>query len=137
MAALDADSRQSAILREYQSIQEAGTSMVYDMSDLPVGRQPAGRKGAFKDKHNADGSIERYKARIVAKGYSQIKGLHYDDTFTTGTWYDSLRLIITRATHLGIVTDQLESESASLNGDLVEAIWMVPPPGIDLDGNIL
>ena len=92
------------------------------MSDLPAGRQPVGSKWVFKVKHNEDGSVERYKARIVGKGYSHIECLHYDETFAPVTRYDSLRLIIALATSLGLDTDQLEIKSAFLNGDLVAEI---------------
>ena len=50
---------------------------------------------------------------------------------------DSLRLIIVLATHLGLDSDQLDIKSVFLYGDLVEEIWMVPPPGIGVDGKIL
>ena len=53
------------------------------------------------------------------------------------TRYDSLRLIIALATYLGLDTDQLDIKSAFLQGDLVEEMWMVPPPGIGLDEKIL
>ena len=53
------------------------------------------------------------------------------------TRYDSLRLIIALATHLGLDTDQLDIKSPCLNGDLVEEIWIIPPPGIGHDGKIL
>ena len=98
MASLDGDSWQAAILEEYQSIREAGTWTVQDMSDLPPEKQPVGSKWVFKVKHNPDASVERHKARIVAKGYSQIEGLDYDETFAPVTRYDSLRLIIALAT---------------------------------------
>ena len=77
------------------------------------------------------------KARIVAQGYCQIEGLDYDETFAPVTRYDSLRLIIALATHLGLDTDPLNIKSEFLHGDLVEEIWMVPPPGIGLNGKIL
>ena len=51
--------------------------------------------------------------------------------------YDHLRLIIALATHLGLDTNQLYIKSAFLHVDLVEEIWIVPPPGIALDGKIL
>ena len=100
------------------------------MSDLPAGRLPVGSKWVWKVLYNTDESIERYKARIVAKDYSQIEGLDYDDTFALVTRYDSLRPMVALATHLGLETDPLYIESAFWHGDLVEAIWMVPPPGI-------
>ena len=70
MGSLDADAWQSAILEEYQSIQQAGTWTVQDMSDSPAGRHPVGSEWVFKVKHNADGSVEQCKARIVGKFYS-------------------------------------------------------------------
>ena len=137
MASLDADSLQSGILEDYQSIQEDGTWTVHDMSDLLAGRQPVGTKWVFKIKHNADGSVERYKGRIIAQSYSQIEGVDYDETFAPVTRYDSLRLIIALATPLGLDTDQVNIKSAFLNGDRVAEIWMVPPPGIGLNRMIV
>ena len=122
MASLYTDSWQSAILGEYQGIQDAGTSTVHVMSDLPAGRQPVGSKWVFKVEDNADGSVVRYKARIVGKGYSQIEGIDYDETFAPVTRYDSLRLIIPLATHLDLDADPLDIKSAFFNVYLVEEI---------------
>ena len=137
MACLNADSWQSAILEESQSIQEAGTWTVHDMSDLRAGRQSVGSKWVFKVKHNADRFGAWYKARIVDKGYSQIEGIDYDETFAPVTRYDCLRLIIALATYLGLDSDQLDITSGFLDGDLIEVICMVPAPGIGLHGKIL
>ena len=84
------------------------------MSDLPAGRQPVCSKCGFKVKHNADGSIERYRAGFVAKEYFQIECFHYDETFTPVTHDDSLRLIIALAAHCGLDTDQLDLKLAFL-----------------------
>ena len=122
MASLHADTCQSAILAEFQGIQDAGTCTMHDMSDLPGGRQPFGSKWVIKVKHNMDGSVEQYKPWIVPKGYSQIEGLDYDKTFAPLTRYDSLCLIIALARQLGLDTDQLDIKSAFLYGDLVAEI---------------
>ena len=58
MVSLDADSWQAAILEDNESIQEAGTCTVYDITDFPPGRQPVGSKWVFKVKHNANGCVE-------------------------------------------------------------------------------
>jgi len=73
----------------------------------------------------------------VTKGYSQVEGLDYDETFAPMTRYDSLRLIIALALHLGLDISQADIKSACLNGDLNEEVWMMPPPGIGLDGKVL
>jgi len=91
----------------------------------------------FKVKRNSDGSVERFKARIVAKDYAQVEGLDYDEMFAPVTRYDSLRLIIALALHLGLDMSQADIKSAFLNGNLNEEVWMMPPPGIGLDGKVL
>jgi len=73
----------------------------------------------------------------VAKGYSQVEGLDYDETFAPVTRYDSLRLIIALALHLGLDMSQADIKSAFLNRDLNEEVWMMPLPGIGLDGKVL
>ena len=54
---------------------------VWELVELPADRKAVGSKWVFKVKTNANGSIERYKARLVAQGYSQQEGLNYDETF--------------------------------------------------------
>ena len=49
--------------------------------DLPPGKKTIGTKCVYKLKHKANGSINRYKAMLVAKGYAQEKGINYDETF--------------------------------------------------------
>jgi len=72
------------------------------MKNLPVGRKLVGSRCMFKVKRNSDGSVERFKARIVTKGYFQVEGLGYDETFAPVMRYDSLRLIIVLALYLGL-----------------------------------
>jgi len=136
MASLDMDAWQHAMMEEHQAIMDAGVWEVFEMKDLPVGRKLVGSRWVYKVKRNSDGSVERYKAWIVAKGYSQVEGLDSDKTFAPVTRYDSLRLIIALALHLGLNMSQADIKSAFLNSDLNEEVWMMPPPGISLDGKV-
>ena len=61
-----------------KSLQE---NQVWDLVELPRGRKIIGSKWVFKEKIGADGSIERHKARLVAQGDTQQRGLDYDETF--------------------------------------------------------
>ena len=54
---------------------------MWELVELPDGRKPVGNKWVFKLKTDEDGRIERYKARLVAQGYTQIFGMDYDETF--------------------------------------------------------
>ena len=73
-------------------------------------------------KLNADGSSEHYKARLVVKGYLQLAGIDYEESFTPVIRYNSLRLIIALAINLGLVLEQLDIKTAFLNGELKEEI---------------
>ena len=69
---------------EIQSLIENGT---FELIQLPPGRKAIGSRWVFRVKRNADGSIERYKGRLVAKGFSQRPGFNFNETFApTPKW---------------------------------------------------
>jgi len=53
----------------------------WDLVELSTGRKPIGNKWVFKKKTNAEGKVEKYKAHLVAKGYSQVLGIDFGDIF--------------------------------------------------------
>ena len=137
LAGLDADKWIAAVMEEHQSIQDAGVWEIHDPEALPKGRKAIGSRWVIKVKYNPDGSVERYKARLVVKGYSQQSGIDYDETFAPVSRYDSLRFVLSLAAMYNLDLQQLDIKTAFLNGILTEEIWMHPPPGIGLDGKIL
>ena len=68
----------NAMNDEYESIMKNDT---WELTKLPKNKVPIGCKWLYKTKFNADGSIDKYKAILVAKGYSQWEGIDYEDTF--------------------------------------------------------
>jgi hypothetical protein len=87
-----------AMVEEYQSIMK---NDVWEVVPRPEGKSVVTSKWLFKIKHAADGSIEKYKARFVACGFSQKEGIDYDETFTPVARYTSIRTIISLASVLG------------------------------------
>ncbi|CAM8954009.1 unnamed protein product [Rhodiola kirilowii] len=65
----------------HKEISALELNKTWTVTDLPPGKTIVDCKWIYKVKYHADGSIERYKARLVARGFTQIEGLDYQDTF--------------------------------------------------------
>ena len=69
----------------------------WDLVELPARRKPIGNKWVFKKKTNAEGKVEKYKAWLVAKGYSQFPGIDFGDIFSPIAKVTSIRLLLSIA----------------------------------------
>ena len=101
---------------------------------LPKGCKRVGNKWVFKNKHDSNGNIERYKARFVAKGFSQKNGVDYKETFLPVYKKDSLKIVMTMVTHDNIELQQMNMKTAFLNRDLDEEVYMDQPKGFMVEG---
>ena len=107
---------------------------VWDLVELPKDRTPVGSKWVFKLKTGTDGSIERYKARLVAQGFTQKFGTDYDETFSPVVRIESLRTLIALAVKNGLQLHQADVTTAFLNGQLEEEVYMKQPKGFVQEG---
>ncbi|XP_070010685.1 uncharacterized mitochondrial protein AtMg00820-like [Nicotiana sylvestris] len=78
-----------------QEIQALEDNMTWDIVDLPKGKTPIGCKWVYKVRYKANGEVERFKARLVTKGFSQKEGLDYKETFSPVAKLVSVRSVIT------------------------------------------
>ncbi|XP_043710284.1 uncharacterized mitochondrial protein AtMg00820-like [Telopea speciosissima] len=101
----------------------------WSLVPLPHGKKPIGSKWVFKIKRHSDGSIERYKARPIAKGYNQVEGVDYHDTFAPVEKLVTIRTLITLVVIQGWSLHQMDVHNAFLHGDLDEDVDMAPPLG--------
>ena len=74
------------MVEEYSSIMK---NDVWEVVPKPTDREVVGSHWIYKIKHGLDGSIEKYKARFMAKGFSQKEGINYEETFSLVAWYTS------------------------------------------------
>ena len=109
---------------EYQSIMK---NDVWDVVPRPEGKLVITSKWIYKIKHVADGSIEKYKAQFVARGFSQKEGIDYEETFSLVTRYTSIRTIMTLAANLGWKLHQMDVKTTFLNGVVEEEVYMEQP----------
>ena len=107
------------------------TNQVWDLVDLPLGQRFIGNKLILKIKHKVDGLIERYKARLVAKSYTQEEGIDYEDTFSPLVRIISVRLILAIVAHMDFELYQMDVRTAFLNEELNEKIYMDQPLGFE------
>lgn len=117
--------RYSAMKAEYDALLSNGT---WSLVPLPPQRQVIGCKWVFRVKENPNGSINKYKAWLVAKGFHQQPGFDYTNTFSPVVKPTTIRIILTIALSRGWPLQQLDVNNAFLNGDLGEEVYMERPP---------
>ena len=96
----------------------------------PPGVKPIGCKWVYSVKFRSDGSLDRYKARLVALGNRQEYGIDYEETFAPVAKMTIVRTILALATSQKWSLRQMDVKNTFLHGDLKEEIYMSPPPGM-------
>jgi hypothetical protein len=100
------------------------------MAKLPRNKKVIGCRWVFKRKRDADGKVVKYKARLVAQGFTQIWGENYTDTFAPVGRAVSLRTMLAIAASRDLELLQADVEGAYLNGKIEEEIYMKIPEGL-------
>ena len=89
-------------------------------------------KWVFTVKYNQDGSVNKFKARLCARGFSQIQGIDYDETFAPTVRMDTMRAVLALIAIKDLETGQIDVNNAFTESTLEHLIYMQPPPGLDV-----
>jgi hypothetical protein len=121
-----ADEYIQAELVELAGIHKHGT---FKSVIAPPGVTPITCRWVYDIKRNKDGSIEKFKARLVVHGYKQVAGIDFNKTFSSTTQIRTFRFLLALSTELDLDITQYDVSNAFLNGFLEEPVFMEYPPG--------
>jgi len=107
---------------------------VWDLVELPESYKRVGCKWVFKTKRDSNGNIERYKARLITKGFTQNEGIDYKETFSLVSKKDSFRIIMVLVNHCNLELHQMDMKTVFLNENLDEEVYMDQPKGFLVEG---
>ena len=116
------------MVEEYDSIIR---NSVWDVVPRPHGKSVVSSRWLYKVKQAADGSVEKHKARFVARGFSQVEGINYDETFPPVARYSSIRSMLDLSAQMGWKIHQMDVKTVFLNGKIEEEVYIEQPEGFD------
>lgn len=116
----------AAINKELQALEDNNT---WTIMPLPQNKKPIGSKWVYKVKLKSDGTIERFMARLVAKGYNQTYGIDYLNSFSPVAKVVTVRILLSLSASNNWFLHQLDINNAFLHGYLEEEVYLIPPQG--------
>jgi hypothetical protein len=112
-----------------EEIRALKLNQTWELVPRPSAMNVVGSKWVFRTNYHLDGSIDRLKACLVAKGYTQLYGLDFNDTFSPVVRASTVRIVLSIAISYGWTMRQLDVKNAFLHGLLQEQVYMEQPPG--------
>nr|CAN68502.1 hypothetical protein VITISV_015736 [Vitis vinifera] len=116
----------AAMNEEMKSFQKNET---WELVECLSGKKPVGCRWIYIVKYKADDSIERFKSRLVAKGYTQTYGIDYTGTFAPVAKINTVQVLLSLAANLDWPLQQFDVKNAFLHGELSEEVYIDLPPG--------
>ena len=120
-----------AMHEEMKSLHKNNT---YELIELPKGKRALKNKWVLKRKPEPNRSLPRYKARLVVKGFSQKKGIDFEEIFSPMIKMSLIQVVLGLAASMNLELEQLDVKTSFLHGELEEEIYMEQPKGFTIKG---
>ncbi|KAM2022235.1 hypothetical protein ACFX16_044164 [Malus domestica] len=113
----------------HEELKALDENETWSVVDLPKGKKAIGSRWIYKTKFNSNGTIERHKTRLVARGFTQTYGIDYKETFAPVAKMNIVRVLLSVVVNHEWPLFQMDVKNAFLHGDLEEEVYMKLPPG--------
>lgn len=113
-----------------KELKALNTNQTWKIVELPPRKSIVRSKWVLTKKYNLDGSLNKYKARLVAEGFTQTYGIEYQETFAPVVKFNTINVLLSLAANLDWPLFQLDVKNAFLNGELEEEVYMEIPLGL-------
>jgi len=108
--------------------------MLLGRTVLPPGRKAIGSRWVFKPKFKSNGELDKYKARLVAQGFTQKAGIDHQETFSPVVRLETVRLLMALAASSKLTLQSFDIKTAYLHGTIEEELFMRQPEGLSSSG---
>ncbi len=115
-----------AMQSEFEALENNDT---WTLVDKPKDKNVLPGKWVYKVKYGADGQVDKYKARYVAKGFAQIEGLDFFETYAPTCKPETFRILLGVAAQKDLHLNQMDVKSAYLHSPIEEEIYLEQPEG--------
>jgi len=117
-----------AMVEEYDSIV---WNSVWDVAPTPENKSVVSSCWLYTVKKVADGSVDKHNVRFVVRGFSQVEGIDYDETFSPVAKYSSIISMLALSTQMGWKIHQMDVKTTFLNGKVEEEVYIEQPKGFE------
>jgi hypothetical protein len=117
----------------HEELNNFARNQVWELVKRPKNYNVIGTKWVFRNKQDQDGMVVRNKERLVAKGYTQVEGLDFGETYAPVARLEAIRILLAYACAHNIKLYQMDVKSEFLNGYINELVYVEPPLGFEDD----
>ncbi|KAH9698769.1 hypothetical protein KPL71_024127 [Citrus sinensis] len=113
----------------HEEIKALHKNKTWELVPLPRGRKAIINKWVYKIKRDGNDQVERYRSRLVVKGYAQKEGIDFNEIFSPVVRLTTVRIVLATCATFDLHLEQLDVKTAFLHGELKEEIYMLQPEG--------